>query len=136
MTNEERQQIADICRAHDEFMIEAREWLRKSPVSESDDVGLIYKDHDKSAPQPAPAPEPVPSDDEPTLEYAIKQFCGAVDRRFERLEHAHVELRGKVDALLTLFGQRAGDGTARGLDHRASVIDLPGDFIRKVRDVE
>jgi hypothetical protein len=52
-----RDEIAEVCRAHDKFMIEAREWLRSSPVSESDDAGLIFKDNDNNALAPAPQPD-------------------------------------------------------------------------------
>jgi hypothetical protein len=65
MTNEERQQIANICRAHDEFMIEAHQWLRRQPVSESNpDTSLVFKTIEDATP-PAPQPEPMPSEGEP-----------------------------------------------------------------------
>src|SRR6516164_9089655 len=50
MTNEERQQIANICRAHDEFMIEHADWMARReaqaspPVEKSGDgAGLIFR---------------------------------------------------------------------------------------------
>src|SRR5262249_44786843 len=103
-----RDEIAHLCREHDRLMAEHDEWMARregagsSPRQESEPVlDLVFKTIEDATP-PAPQPEPQPSSDEPTLGDAVLEFCGAVDRRFERLEHAHVELRGKVDALLTL----------------------------------
>jgi|SRR5215471_5229990 len=130
MTNEERQQIADLCRAHDEFMIEAREWLRKPPASESDDAGLIYKDYDNGALEHAPHPAPEQDwsgwerwlrghlDNERVV---IAQAIGEViaeeresarqerDAELLKLRSEIAELRGKTDALLSMLQMKGGD---------------------------
>jgi len=125
-----RDEIAHLCREHDRLMAEHDEWMARregagsSPMQESEPVlDLVFKTIEDATP-PAPQPEPQPSSDEPTLGDAVLEFCGAVDRRFERLEHAHVELRGKVDALLTLLGKKDVRSADTSSDS-ADVIDLP-----------
>jgi len=38
-----RDEIRELCIAHDKFMAEAREEIRSPPVSETEGAGLIYK---------------------------------------------------------------------------------------------
>src|SRR5262249_20877591 len=118
-----RDEIAHLCREHDRLMAEHDEWMARreaagsSPMRESEPVlELVFKTIEDATP-PAPQPEPQPSSDEPSLAYAVKEFAAATSRRFDRLEHAHAELRGQVSALLTLLGLKefkAGE-----------IIDLP-----------
>src|SRR5262249_12430190 len=142
MTNEQRQQIADLCRAHDEFMFEAREWLRRPLVSESDDAGLIFKDYHDDAFQPAPEPEPDAlfgdaRDDllARAIGYALARKERANERAAEAGERAAElaklqteidELRGQVNTLTCLLR----DGPK---SKAAAVIDLPR-FMRKRTD--
>ena len=44
-----RDEIRELCIAHDKFMAEAREEIRSPPVSETEDAGLIYKEYDNNA---------------------------------------------------------------------------------------
>src|SRR5262249_37787549 len=58
-TDDDRRELAELCRIHDRMMAEAAsERMRRPPVSESDPDGLIYKDYDNSAPAPAPEADP------------------------------------------------------------------------------
>jgi len=106
-----RDEIRELCIAHDRFMAEqASEPIRSPTVSENDDDRpVIYKRYD---PPPAPVPEPErePSDGEPSFEDAVDKFSEAVarrldddDRRIAELERANAELRGKLDAVLELI---------------------------------
>jgi len=117
-----RDDIRALCAEHDRFMAEqASESMRRPPVSETEaDAGLVYKTYDNAA-LPAPQPEPQPSSDEPNLAYAVREFAAATSRRFDRLEHAHAELRGQVSALLTLLGQRVEPDASKS----GAVVELP-----------
>jgi hypothetical protein len=63
-------------------------------VSESDDVGIIYRRYDNGALPPAPAPEPHPFGVDPELGDAIDKFAEA-DRRLLDLEKENAELRAE-----------------------------------------
>jgi hypothetical protein len=130
MTNEDRRYLAELGREQDRLLAEHAEWTAKreaageAPVRKSDDdLGLVYRTQEDGL-HDAPQPEPQPSDDEPSLGYAVREFAAATSRRFDRLEHAHAELRGQVSALLTLLGQKSG-GLQRSGKPESEVIDLP-----------
>jgi hypothetical protein len=54
-----RDEIRALCAAHDRFMAEqACEPIRRPPVSETGDAGVIYKDYDNTALAAAAEPEP------------------------------------------------------------------------------
>jgi len=63
-----RDEIAHLCAEHDKLMIEHDQWLARreaagaAPVQKSDDLGLVYKDHDNSEPAPAPEPDGAETD--------------------------------------------------------------------------
>jgi hypothetical protein len=136
-----RDEIADVCRAHDKFMIEAREWVRSPPVSETDDAGLVYKQHDNSEPAHAATREQQASEGDwsawetwiaghlanaraellDTVTRAVGEVIGREraatrqerDAELLKLKSEIAELRGKIDTLLSLM-------TKGG-----SVVDLP-----------
>jgi hypothetical protein len=54
-----RDELKQLCAAHDRFMAEhALEPIRRTPVSQSDTDGLIYKDHDNNEPAPGSEGDP------------------------------------------------------------------------------
>ena len=154
MTNEERQKIADLCRAYDEFMIEAREGLRRPPVNESNDAGLIYKDYDNGALQHAQQPEPQPdwSGWEKWLRGHLDNLreemaCGIAQAtmtlihceriKFERklgiLEGKLRELHGMLGAALAIIGADKAKGESPSRDD-GSIVELPKNFLRRTHD--
>ena len=109
-----REEIRQLCIAHDRFMAEqASEPIRRPAVSE--------RTFDNGALETAPQPEPVASDAEPSLADALLEFCGATDRRFERLERENVALKAKLEVVLTLLGQRAEPDASKS----GSIVELP-----------
>jgi len=87
-----REEIRQLCIAHDRFMAEqASEPIRRPPVSAPDDAGLIYKQHDNSEPAPALAADTTLSGE------ALAQWHADWDRWM--LGHLAVERRGLLDAL-------------------------------------
>jgi len=124
-----RDEIRELCIAHDRFMAEqASEPTRRPPVSETDDPGLVYKEYDNSEPASAPRLDAEPSDGD--WRDTVAEAMGIViaetrkEMRAERaaeiapLKTEIAELRGQVSALLTMLG--AGD---KAKD--ASIIALP-----------
>src|SRR5262245_49712840 len=107
-----REEIRQLCTAHDRFMAEhASGPIRRRPVSESDTDGLIYKDYDNSALATAPAAEQEPFDEG---QVDVLGRVIALERRYQRDERAKelaerdariTRLEGKVDALIALLGQ-------------------------------
>ena len=115
--------IAWLCLAHDKQMAEDRQWLAqhrtqaRSPASESDDDGLVYKDYDNSALQPAYEPEP-----EGFTEYQRDvlveviaelraEWQEAIDRRFAALKNENAELKGMISTVLQIIGEKLGNCT-------------------------
>jgi len=83
------------------------------PVSKTDEPAIIYRRYDGNASAPAPEPEPEPSDDDDEFADAFDRFSEAtadalVDdaRRIAELERANAELKGRVDMLVELIGQK------------------------------
>jgi len=127
-----RDEIRELCLAHDKLMAEqASEPIKRPPVSESDtDAGLVFKTVE-DAMVPTAEPEPMPADSEPypsftDLRAGIAKFVvtwtadklAERDRRIERLE-------GKLDATLQLLGARTGDVPKSG-----EIVELPK-FLRR-----
>jgi len=123
-----REEIRQLCIAHDRFMAEqASEPIRRPPVSEPDDAGLIYKEHDNS--ERAPAAEPAAATLEGVWSDAtVEALCDILDnvenrmrQEFDRklavLEGENRELKGMLGATLTLLGQKEFK--------TADVVDLP-----------
>jgi hypothetical protein len=137
-------------------MAEDRQWLAqylaqvRSPASESDDDGLVYKDHDNAALQPAPATEAEAQDwsgwekwlrghlDNERAEMLdlLAKAMGEViaeeraaarrerDTELLKVRAELAELRGRTDTLLGLLQTKTG-----------GVVDLPRGFWRRDRDV-
>jgi hypothetical protein len=128
-----RDEIARLSAEHDRLMCEHDQWMARreaagaAPVQKPDEPTVLYREHHDNAPAPAPQPDAVPSDDDPSLEYALDKFSDAVTRRLEeddrqiaelRAENFEIkgllgdalarfaELRGRVDTLVELFGQK------------------------------
>jgi hypothetical protein len=131
MWNEhDRRELAELIKADDRLRAErASEALRRPSVNESEADGLVYRTYENDAPAPAPVPEPRPSDDD-ELMHALDEFSKATVDKFRALEIANAELRGKVDALLQLFGQKSGNSTTV-LKPESEVVDLPRGFWKR-----
>jgi hypothetical protein len=122
-TDDDRRELAELCRVHDRMMAEAR---ASPPVRKSDSEDeLVFKVIEDATP-PAPQPDAAPFDkaqvdilalvinelrDEWRRDHAaeIADLKGKLD--------AVAELKGKLDAVLTLLGQKEFKS--------AEVIDLP-----------
>ena len=115
MINEDRQQIADLSREHDRFMIEARKWLRGLPVSAAPDEGILRRTYDENALVDVPAAAPQASDeDDAALWASLDTFTATVTRKLATLDDALAardtriaRLEGQIEMLLTLVaGQK------------------------------
>ena len=142
-----REEIRQLCIAHDRFMAEqASEPIRRPPVSETDDAGLIYKEFDNNALAPAPQPEDVSKDwnawfsagfanhfaverrsmqdefieatlsSEKVVLQEVREAFMRRDRRLGELEGELKELKGFVKGLLAAFGPK---------DKTADIVMLP-----------
>jgi hypothetical protein len=127
-----RDEIRELCIAHDRFMAEqASESIRRPPVSETDtDEGLIFKTIDDAL-VPAPAADADWSGWEAwmaghlaverqklaeTMGEVIatlrREWRQEIDRRVTTLQNENAELRGMLGATLTLLGQKSGNATS------------------------
>src|SRR6516225_10567581 len=134
-----REEIRQLCIAHDRFMAEqASETIRRSPVSESGGAGIIYKEYDNSALPPAAATAEGEQDwsgweawmaghlaveREHMLDslaeammMLIHQERDAVDRKLAELRAENAELKGMIGTVLRLYAGETKTG---------DVVDLP-----------
>ena len=134
-----REEIRQLCIAHDRFMAEqASETIRRSPVSESGDAGIIYKEYDNSALPPAAATAEGQQDwsgweawmaghlaveREHMLDslaeammMLIHQERDTVDRKLAELRAENAELKGMIGTVLRLYAGETKTG---------DVVDLP-----------
>jgi len=118
-SNDDRRHLAELIREDDRLRAEhASEAIRRGTVSETDADGLVYRTHDNNASLPAPQPDAEADfSDDVDLATALDEFSKATVDSFRALERENAELRGKVDALLILLGQKSFKA--------ADVIDLP-----------
>jgi len=118
-SNDDRRHLAELIREDDRLRAErASEPIRRGTVSETDADGLVYRTHDNNASLPTPQPDAEADfSDDVDLATALDEFSKATVDRFRALERENAELRGKVDALLILLGQKSFKA--------ADVIDLP-----------
>ena len=142
-----REEIRQLCIAHDRFMAEqASETIRRSPVSESGDAGIIYKEYDNSALPPAAATAEGQQDwsgweawmaghlaveREHMLDslaeammMLIHQERDTVDRKLAELRAENAELKGMIGTVLRLYAGETKSG---------DVVDLPN-FMRRRND--
>jgi len=137
-----REEIRQLCIAHDRFMAEqASETIRRSPVSESGDAGIIYKEYDNSALPPAAATAEGQQDwsgweawmaghlaveRERILDDVVEivnlgvnkmlnQERASIDRELANLRAENAELKGMMATVLRLF---AGETKA------ADIVDI------------
>jgi hypothetical protein len=125
-----RDEIRELCLAHDRFMAEqASEPIRRSRVSETELPGILYRDYDGNAQNAAAAADTPPSGEAegeayPPFDQLKKGLAEFVviwcNHKLTERDAKITKLEGKVDALLTLLGQRAEDQFKSGL-----IIDLP-----------
>ena len=132
-----RDDIRVLCAEHDRFMAEqASEPIRRPPVSETDDAGLVYKQHDNSEPAPAAAAaadwsawdrwlrahldierrgllDALEKDMRNLIADLRREWRHDVEREIGVLKNENAELHGKIDVLLAL------------LQTKGSVVDLP-----------
>jgi len=118
-TDEDRRELAELCRVHDQMMAEAR----ANPLVQKSDAGgeLVFKVIEDATP-PAPQSEPQPSfDADERLTVILGEFALELQREWREERDkaiaplkaeiaklkgkldAVAELKGKVDALLTLL---------------------------------
>jgi len=128
MTDYDRRELAELYRVDDRLRAEHEEWIAQrasaapSLARKSEPQGdLVYRTTENAL-QPATAlpGEPSYSDasaDDDDLATALDEFSKATVDKFRALDIANAELRGKVDALLVLLGQKSL--------RAADVIDLP-----------
>ena len=118
-SNDDRGHLAELIREDDRLRAErSSEPIRRGTVSETDADGLVYRTHDNNASLPTPQPDAEADfSDDVDLATALDEFSKATVDRFRALERENAELRGKVDALLILLGQKSFKA--------ADVIDLP-----------
>jgi len=143
-----RDEIRELCIAHDKQMAEDREWLARrevpaaSLVQRNDNpAGLIFKTNENALLDvPAAGTEaPIDPFEEDPLGYAVNVFAEGVEKRFDyeerqrqRLEREITNLRGQLDAVLGILGKSSGQENAHLKS--ANVVDLPAGFIRKRND--
>ena len=122
-----REEIRHLCIDHDRFMAEqAIDPIGSPPVSETGEPGIIYRRYDGGALQPASEPEqPDWSGWERWLQghltilrqqmieglaegvmTLLHRERDAFDRELAVLRAENAELRGKLDAVLTMLGQK------------------------------
>jgi hypothetical protein len=152
-----REEIRQLCIAHDRFMAEqASVRIRRPPVSENEDASLIYKDYDNGAPVPAATAEgadwsawegwlkahlAIERDTlakviaEFTLQYLTERLV-PLDRKLAELEGENRELKGMLGATLTLLGGEKARNYMHTLvpTKSADVVELPN-FLTRRRDV-
>jgi len=123
-TDEDRRELAELCRVHDRMMAEHAASERQEALVQKSDAEeeLVFKVIEDATP-PAPVPEPEPFD-EVQLDVLARVIAMEQDHEHEEREKAIAplkteiaELRGQVSALLTLLGQKEFKS--------ADVIDLP-----------
>jgi len=131
-----REEIRQLCIAHDRFMAEqASEPIRRPPVSEPDDAGLIYKEYDNGALMPAAEPDTAPSEAGLWSDEFVKTLADILDdveqrmrrewkheieREITVLRNENAELRGFLGGLLAAIGPRTEDVPKSG-----QIVDLP-----------
>jgi hypothetical protein len=129
-----REEIRQLCIAHDRFMAEqaSESITRPSPVSEIETDGLIFKDYDNSALQPAhePLSEGFSEYQADTLAHLIVELRAERNADIARklaIQGENRELKGMIGSVLTLLG-----GDKAKSDDR--IVELLPNW-RKKRDV-
>src|SRR5262249_53216742 len=111
-TDDDRRELRELCRVHDQMMAEQR--------ANDPGEGLVFKLMEEARP-PVPEPEPFTEYQSDVLTHVIvelrKEWREERDEAIAPLKAEIAELKGKVDALLTLLGQRSFKA--------ADVIELP-----------
>jgi len=147
MTNEERQQIANICRAHDEFMIEHADWMARReaqaspPVEKSGDgAGLIFRttETERAPAAAAVSTQSSEAEDYPVGRDEVARALGVIiaelraewTQEFEKRESRIARLEGQIEMLVALLGQKLGLPTMG----KSDVVELPRGFLRRTHD--
>ena len=138
-----RDEIRALCAEHDRFMAEQEsEAIRRPPVSEPDDAGLVYKEFDNGAPAPAAEPDAAPfegaaapseaglwSDEfvktladilDDVEQRMRREWKHEIEREITVLRNENAELRGFLGGLLAAIGPRTEDVPKSG-----QIVDLP-----------
>jgi hypothetical protein len=131
-----RDEIRELCIAHDKQMAEDREWLARREaqarpfVRKSDNpAGLIFKTvENASAPAPQPDAAASFSHDDETL-YALNEFSKAVVERFREIDRENIALKAKLDVVLALVGEKQSSREKKSLSD--VVVDLPQGFWKR-----
>jgi hypothetical protein len=124
-TADDRRELAELCRVHDQMMAEARAnpLVRRSDAEEE----LVYKVlEDATPPAPRPDAEPYPAYSD--LVEGLSQFVVEwVRQRLAPRDERITKLEAQVEVLLTLLGNRNQGSDS---NKAAEGIDLP-DWRRK-----
>jgi hypothetical protein len=131
-----RDEIRQLCAAHDRLMAEHDEWMAQrevaaaSPVQKSDLGGLLYRTNGNGAQATARAQDSAPSDGEAYPPFAdlragICQFVVEwTARKLKERDERTTRLEAKLDAMLAIIGS----DKAKSVGQKSSddsVIDLP-----------
>ena len=119
-----REEIRQLCIAHDRFMAEqASETIRKPPVSENDESDLIFKDFDNGTLQAAAGTAEGEQDwsgweswirghlniERETIFTVVGDVLAERDAEVTKLRSEIAELKGRVDVLLSLVTKGGAD---------------------------
>jgi len=130
--DEFRRHLAALCREYDKFSAECDDWLAQrtppaSPVSETGDHGLIYRDHSADALYGVPAaPETDAIDEGPcftelqmdTLATVIAELRREFEESVERAQQRMLQMAAR----LAMPGERAEE-TAYALKDRVALME-------------
>jgi hypothetical protein len=75
----------------------------------------------------------MPSSDDETFTDALEILVDSIRRRIESIEHAHIRLSGRVDALLAMLSTKTVISQSGELHTEAEIVDLPKGFWRRDR---
>jgi hypothetical protein len=145
MTNEERQQIADLCREHDALMIEHADWMARREAAASPSMrksnaeGVLYRTTEQNAQASATPQDDEPSEGEPypsftDLRAGITEFVVTwCNRKLAERDAKIIELNARVDMLMKLL---AGHLFAETPSKSGDVVELPHTrgFLRRVHN--
>jgi hypothetical protein len=114
-----KDEIARLSAENDRLICEHDQWMARreaagaAPVQKSAEPAVLYREHHDGAPAAFPEPEHEPSGDDDEFLRGIERFADATTdalesdgRRISELERTCADLRGRVDTLVELLGQK------------------------------
>ena len=143
MTDDERRELNDLMRAHDQLMCEDRAWMAgreaaaASPVRKSDDDGLVYRTGPENAQARAAQPDAEPSSEgdndelDPWMEAVVEFVCMYTAGKLKQRDTKIAKLETQVETLLTLLGADKAKSVPQNRDDDSVIVELPHGFLRK-----